>query len=125
MSQPQHDPQSHGITSERLRHWVHYSLLSGLVVSALLLTAGLVLALWRGEPRPGGPPPSLLRTVRGVLAGQPTAMLDLGLLALMITPVLRVAVLAVGWSLAGERRFGLTALTVLALLAASIWLGCG
>lgn len=121
----QYERGAHNITTAELRHWVHYSLLSGLVASSLLLVAGLALVLMRDEPRPAGPPAALLDTVRGVLAGQGIAMLDLGLLALMITPVLRVAVLAVGWSLAGWRRFAAIALTVLALLGASIFLGVG
>ena len=53
------------------------------------------------------------------------AWLDLGLLALMATPMLRVAVLALGWGLAGERRFAAVALAVLGLLGVGIALGVG
>jgi uncharacterized membrane protein len=49
----------------------------------------------------------------------------LGLLILIGTPVLRVAVLAVGWWMMGDRRFAAVALTVLALLGLSLALGLG
>ncbi len=53
------------------------------------------------------------------IAGDRTAILDLGLLLLMLTPVLRVTILAIGWLTARQTRFALVALTVLLLLALS------
>jgi len=52
-----------------------------------------------------------------------TLMMTLGILALMATPILRVGVLAAGWSLEGERRFAAIAGAVLILLGASLYLG--
>ena len=109
----------------RLERWVHRTLLVGLVLSGLLLTTGLVLVLLRGQARPEGRPPSVDSTVREATGGDGVAWLDLGLLALMATPMLRVAVLALGWGLAGERRFAAVALAVLGLLGVGIALGVG
>ncbi|MBV8557098.1 MAG: DUF1634 domain-containing protein [Planctomycetaceae bacterium] len=106
-------------------HSVHWSLLSGLAVSALLLALGLGLALIRGGPRPEGPPHPLSALLRGAAHGEGVDLLDLGLLILIGTPVLRVAVLAVGWWTMGDRRFAAVALTVLALLGLSLALGLG
>jgi uncharacterized membrane protein len=111
--------------TRRLEHWVHYSLLVGLLLSGLLLIAGLAMALARHEVQPAGPPVPLAVVLRGALSGDGVACLNLGLLALMLTPVLRVCVLVVGWSLAGERHFALVALSVLALLGLSVVLGFG
>lgn len=43
----------------------------------------------------------------------------------MVTPLFRVAVLAVGWALDEERRFAIVALVVLCLLGLSLILGIG
>jgi uncharacterized membrane protein len=111
--------------THRLERWVHWILLTGLVLSGLMLVTGLGLALLRGGPRPDGPPPGLPSLFRAAASGDGVAWLDLGLLALIGTPVLRVAVLALGWWLAGERRFAIVALAVLGLLAAGLLLGLG
>ena len=120
-TETQHPPTE----GHRLKKWVHYSLLAGLAASGLLLLAGLVIALVRREARPEGPPEPLPTVIRGALAGDGVACLDLGLLALMLTPVLRVCVLAIGWSLSGERRFAVVAAIVLATLSLSLVLSLG
>src|SRR4051794_15040709 len=79
-----------------LQHWVHWALLSGVAASALLLSFGIVGVLVSGRPRTVGTPPPLPAVLRGVACGQGVDLLYLGLLVLMATPVLRVAVLAVG-----------------------------
>ncbi|SIN68314.1 Protein of unknown function [Singulisphaera sp. GP187] len=109
----------------RLEHWVHRSLLAGLALSGLLLVAGLVLVLMRGQARPEGRPPALAVMLQRGSTGEGTALLELGLLILMLTPGLRVAVLALGWGLAGEKRFSTVALIVLGLLGLSLFLGVG
>jgi len=113
-------PESH-----RLERWVHKTLLAGLIVSALLLATGLTLAFSRDQPRPEGRPPSSASLIRGAFEGDGAAMLYLGLLALMATPVLRVVALALGWGLEGERRFSAVALAVLGMLALGLVIGVG
>src|SRR5206468_3862654 len=98
---------------------------SGIVLSGVLLSLGLALSLARNVPRPEGHPPPLATVFRLAFRGQGVDLLDLGLLALIGTPIVRVFVLAVGWGLAGERRFMAVALVVLALLGLSFALGVG
>jgi uncharacterized membrane protein len=114
-----------GDNSHRLERWVHWSLLTGILVSGFLLALGLVVSLARGGPRPPGPPPNLAEVFRLAIRGRGVDLLDLGLLALIGTPIVRVFVLAVGWGLAGERRFLAVALVVLGLLGLSFALGTG
>src|SRR5947209_14485565 len=110
------------VDSHRLEHWVHRSLLAGLTVSGLLLMLGLIVALASGKPRPAGAVPSF-KIIREVLGGDGVAMINLGLLFLMGTPILRVAVLAIGWTLRRSWRFAAVALAVLGLLGLSLVLG--
>jgi uncharacterized membrane protein len=109
----------------RVQHWVHLSLVTGLVLSGGLLILGLVVALLSGQPRLHGPPPPLRDVLRAAAAGEGDALLQVGLLVLVATPVVRVAVLALGWGLSGDRRFMAVSLVVLALLAVSFFLGVG
>jgi Protein of unknown function (DUF1634) len=112
--------ESHGI-----RRWVHLSLLVGLVLSGLLMAGGLVLALVFDQPRPVGAPPATGTLLRRAIGGDGLALMDLGMLALMATPVLRVAVLTVGWCLERDWRFAAVAAVVLGLLGLSLALGVG
>jgi uncharacterized membrane protein len=107
---------------KRLAHVVHLTLLAGVAVSGVMLLAGLILVFVQHQPRPEGLPPPFGTLVRTSLAGDGLSILHLALLLLMATPVLRVAVLALGWMLDGDRRFALVALLVLGLLAVSIGL---
>jgi uncharacterized membrane protein len=112
-------------TTRRLAHRVHITLQSGLVASGLLLIAGLLLALITDQPRPEAVPPGMRSLLRRALRANGVAMLYLGLVLLMLTPVARVVVLGTGWLLEGQRRFALVALCVLVLLAVSVALGVG
>jgi uncharacterized membrane protein len=110
---------------QRLEIAVHWALLAGLAVSVILMVIGLVLALGGGQSRSSGPPPSLAKLLRGALKGNGRAWIDLGLIALIATPGLRVIVLGIGWSIERQWRFAAVAATVLALLTASLLLGTG
>jgi uncharacterized membrane protein len=109
--------------SARVVHWVHYGLLSGLIVSGSLLVLGLVIVFSRQEPRPVGIPEVGFELLRHALRGDGVAVLNLGLLVLILTPVLRVAVLVVGWCQERDWAFAAIALSVLILLGISMGLG--
>jgi len=81
---------------EQLEDVIEKSLKAGLGLSTALLVVGLVL----GMPAP----------------------LRWGLLLLMLTPVVRVAVVTVGLALEGDWTFTFVSLFVLAVLGAGIWL---
>jgi uncharacterized membrane protein len=108
-----------------LERWVHWTLLAGAVLAGALALLGLAIVFVRHEFLPDGPPSSLGALIRGALVGDGTSIIDLGLLVLMATPLARVAILAIGWTLEGRRRFAVVALVVLALLSLSLVLGIG
>ena len=111
---------SHDIPrASALQHQVHAVLLGGVLVSALVLVIGLALSLRAGSLPAPAAPPTFGQLLPRAIAGDRTAVLDLGLLLLMLTPALRVTILAIGWLTAGQTRFALVALAVLLLLALS------
>lgn len=109
----------------RMDRWVHWTLLAGVLLSGLLLAVGLGINLIAGVSEEPGPPLPVRRLSAAALGGDGTALIDLGLLALIGTPVLRVAVLAFGWLIDREFRMAAVAIAVLILLGLGITLGLG
>jgi uncharacterized membrane protein len=109
----------------RLEHLVHISLLAGLTISGALLLGGLVLTFVNKLDRPEGTPPPLHELLPAVMHGNGVALTNAGLLLLIMTPIVRVFVLAVGWGIAGNYRFMAVAIVVLLLLGISFLLGVG
>ncbi len=112
-------------SADALARAVHWTLLLGLVCSALLMIGGLIVALVKNQPRPEG----LITNVRELLrlAGEANgvAWMELGVLALLFTPILRVLVLAIGWGVRRDLRMALVALVVLGLLTISLLVSVG
>lgn len=113
------------VTPERFRVIVSSVLIGGLSVSCALIAAGLLSALlvgWQASLR--GAPVGAHRAVTdfgGVLANlaemRPIGFTQLGLLTLIATPVLRVAVSLVAFALERDRLYvALTAVVLLILL---------
>jgi uncharacterized membrane protein len=70
-------------------------------------------------------PPHQAKILRAAISGKPYAIIELGILVLIATPALRVA-LAVGFFIVERDRFYvITTLLVLAVLIASFLLGTG
>ena len=84
------------------------ALLAGVMVSFVLLIAGLVVGL-NGDAGPGG--------------ADADRLLTLGILVLLGTPVARVIVLAVGYLRERRITFALVAFCILLLLSASMAIG--
>jgi uncharacterized membrane protein len=111
--------------AERLNWAVHLSLLFGLVISGSLLILGTTISLASHEAKPPQHPPSVATMLSQAIHGNGVAILNLGIFVLMLTPILRVIVLAVGWLLERQWRFAAIALFVLVLLTTSLLLGTG
>ena len=109
----------------RSRRWVQRTLAVGLVASAVLLIAGTVLDFVRQAGAQKSAPFQLVATLSRAARGDGTAVMTIGLLILMLTPIARVIVLGVEWLLERERLFAAVAATVLTLLAISVVLGTG
>jgi hypothetical protein len=130
MNNPQHPAtntadQTIAEPVDALARAVHWSLLTGMVLSSLLMCAGLVLALAHHEIADQLAPPALPDLLHLAATGSGVALLEVGILLLLFTPVVRVIVLAIGWTLRRETRMAPVALVVLALLALSLVLGFG
>ena len=110
---------------DQLTKAVHRTLLTGLVASGLLLIAGLLLVLIKQQPRPEGPPPAISSLFPLALTGDGVALLDLGFLTLMLTPLARVLILGIGWGAEQNWHFAAIAFFVLGLLTISLIIGIG
>jgi len=108
----------------------------GVVVSLCVLVIGTVvsfihhpgyLSLHKDLPKlttPGNAVPrSMGQTLAGIRAGRGQAMVTAGLLLLIATPVLRVAISILAFALQRDWIFTLLAAIVLALLLLSFFLG--
>lgn len=100
----------------------------GVLLSATIIALGVILFYARagasGHTPPDRPFPSSLPAVgHGLAHGDPLAIIALGLLLLLATPVVRVAVSIVAFALEGDRRYVLITSLVLLILLASFVLG--
>jgi uncharacterized membrane protein len=114
----------------RFRTMVSLVLAVGVAISAVLIGAGFLAALavgWQGSLLGGTPGVTAATTDFSNLPGrlaslEPLAISQLGLLALLATPVTRVAASVVGFALEDDRLYTAITLAVLAVLLASIFL---
>lgn len=101
----------------------------GVLVSTAVIIIGVILLSFQG----GGLTPEHIATFPhtlgtlwvGLLGFHPQAIITLGLLLLIVTPVLRVAVSAIAFELEHDSTYVLITLLVLAILITSFFLGKG
>ena len=102
-----------------------------LIAAAVVLVGGVLLlrqyggapaafSVFRGEP-------AALRSIGGIVAAAPslesTALVQLGLLLLILTPIVRVAFTLVAFALQGDRTFVVVTAIVLILLLVGLVFG--
>lgn len=109
-------------TMDRVEKVVHWVLLIGLLVSVVLMLTGIVLGLLRHDGLPSGvtPPGGLWSALRD---GEAAAYLTMGLLALIVTPFVRVAGALVAFASERDGRYALVSAAVLVLMCLSVLLG--
>ena len=120
-------PARHGTrdvlaTTATIDRLVRRLLAGGLVVCAVLLLAGVMVLLVRGGTLPTtvtGP----LRGARDMAALRPIGFFSLGLLALILTPFVRVAGSVAVFLRAHDWRYAAITAAVLAIMLTGIWLG--
>ena len=106
--------------------WIAGTLRWGSYLSALLLAVGVVwVALDPSVPIQVGPGMPFRILGEQLATGNPYAIMQLGLLVLLATPLLRVVVAAGTFWRIRERRYTVVALLVLLSVAASVWLSGG
>jgi len=127
--------------TQRLERVVSVVLRAGVTVSSLVITSGIAVTLASASSRssasravgelrrgilfPSGlqAPHSVPAVISAVGHGGGPALVMLGLLLLILTPVMRVAVSVVSFALDRDRRYVLITLTVLGVLIGSFALG--
>jgi uncharacterized membrane protein len=114
---------------ERLDKVVSVVLRSGVITAAaLVLMGGIGFLAAHGSTPPDyrkfHPPPAGLISLHGVLHGAATAdplyIIQLGILILIATPILRVLTCAAGFTLERDWLYALVSLIVLTLLLVSV-----
>jgi uncharacterized membrane protein len=91
----------------------------GFRISASLLVAGMVVTALRGEDVPDHVD-DFSAVLPAILDGRTTAIVDLAILSMMITPVVAALVVARGFAKAGDRRYAGYSLAVLLVLVLSV-----
>ena len=114
------------MTDARLERLMSLVLAIGVVVSAVLIALGFATSFvvgWSGSLIGTSLPPASATDFTGLIARlaglQPLALAQAGLVALIATPVVRVAVTAVGLWREHDALYAAITLAVLALLVAS------
>ncbi len=108
---------------------IGWILRGGVTLSAAIILTGLLLLLFHPGGLSGHVPgifPSTLDQVwSGILNLQPQAVIALGLLLLIATPVITVTTSAVAFAVERDRRYVVISLIVLAILLTSLLIGKG
>jgi uncharacterized membrane protein len=102
-------------TDGGLYRGVQRTLAGGMILSFGLMGAGLLWQLADPHPNPEQVVP-LDRLGGELLAGNPLALLDLGILVLLGIPAVHLTVAAISFGRQGDRRYLMLALLVLVLL---------
>jgi len=117
------------MTAERFRAWVSTVLIVGVGVSAALIAVGFaggLLVGWSGSllgAAPGSASPTdFSGVVAGLAALRPIAISQAGLLVLVATPVIRVAVSLIAFGLERDHLYAAITAAVLGLLLVSLFL---
>jgi uncharacterized membrane protein len=117
------------MTDERLESLIGILLRAGVLTAAAIVgISGVLFVAEHHAERPSYSKfqveAEALRTIGGILRGsmhmQPDAMIQLGLLLLIATPILRVALAAVGFYLESDRLYLGVSLIVLTILVLSL-----
>jgi uncharacterized membrane protein len=108
---------------ERTLSRVSTILLIGSYCAAALLVLGLGMSLLQAQPQGGAAVPvglSLSALIGSLLRGEPTAVLNLGILVMMLTPFLRVVVAAFSFFSEKDFTYASVALGVMLILLFTI-----
>jgi uncharacterized membrane protein len=105
-------------SSSSLNRYVRLVLVAGMSVSVALLALGLVMYAFlpHGHEATLGP----IQALQAALAGDPIGVLDLGLMLLIATPLMRVIVALLVFARGREWRFVAVSATVLLVIAIAI-----
>jgi uncharacterized membrane protein len=112
---------SSGGVDGQTRRLVVFLLRAGLVGGCLLMAIGLALALFEGRLR--SHPVAIADLARFMVSGRPSGFMAAGVVVLVMAPLARVVALAAEFVREGDRRFGVIALSVAAILVFGVLAG--
>ncbi|MGA8108402.1 MAG: DUF1634 domain-containing protein [Acidobacteriaceae bacterium] len=131
MRQTASNPHGTAWTDQRVETWVSVMLRTGVLLAAFIVLIGGVLYLVHAHsaPRPDyihfRGEPAAYTTLSGVLHGvaafDPRAIIMLGLLVLIATPIARVGMCIVGFFFENDRLYVLVSTIVLLILLYSLF----
>ena len=108
---------------QRAYTWVAAVLRWGSYISAGVMLLGVVLVFFASDvPIQVGSAMPLAAMVEQLRYGNPYAVMQLGVILLLLTPLARLVVAALSFWLEGEPRYSLVSLAVLAIILASLLL---
>jgi len=111
---------------QRATAWIAATLKWGSYLSAALMLAGALLVLGETDrPIQVGPPMPLRLLPGALLDASPYAIMQAGVLLLLLTPVVRLVMAAISFWLERERRYTLVSLAVLLIILSSLLLSRG
>jgi uncharacterized membrane protein len=113
------EPISTGRDTTPIRNSAASVLSWGFRISVVVLAIGLAIAAF-GDQTLAVKATSLEDLIPDLLDGKASAIVSLAILAMMITPVVAVLVVARGFHKIGDRRYARISFVVLLVLAASI-----
>jgi uncharacterized membrane protein len=104
-----------------LEHTIAQVLTLGTRISVVLVGLGVLLMFVTAvSPLSGGPALDLGHLASDLAAFRPEGFLWLGLIAVLVTPVARVAASLVGYARGGEPRMAFVAALILVVIATSV-----
>lgn len=101
---------------------VRLALLAGLCVSVSLIVVGLLISVLPGRSFPHGVI-GLSGALRAAARGRPSGFVSLGLLALILTPMVRVIGSVIVFLRERDWRYTAVTAAVLFVMLASLWVG--
>jgi uncharacterized membrane protein len=109
---------------ERGDRWIVFVLKWGSVLATVCMLAGVVgvVAIHGGRSLEVSPPVSLSTLLSQLAQGSPYAVIQVGVLLLLLTPVLRLMTAVGSFWMKRERRYALVSFTVLLIIAFSLLL---
>ena len=106
------------VAEDRLRRWISRTLTVAVVVAVVVIGIGVAAGIATGQGLEIGPGSS--GVLGEIAAGKPGSIVLLGIVALALTPVAQLAAAAFAFGRAGEHRYLVLTLAVLALLLGSL-----
>lgn len=106
----------------KINRYIRIVLMVGMLSSVVTMIIGLVM-LGFSEGTWENVPLSLSGIVEGIAHGNPIAVIDLGILMLIATPLARVIAALIAFALGRETKFVMVALGVLTVVAIAVFVG--